>query len=46
MCEIMKCEICEKETDIVVGCSRCGRLVCTGCEAALPDDEPICEECF
>lgn len=45
----MKCEMCGTETDVPVGCSMCGRLVCPDCEAALPDDEadePVCEECF
>lgn len=45
----MKCEMCEEETDVVLGCSICARLICPDCEAAMPegeDDEPICEECF
>jgi hypothetical protein len=45
----MNCESCGEETDVFVGCSRCGKLVCPACEAAVPDDEagePICEECF
>ena len=49
-----ECEICGTVTDEIVGCSECGRMICTGCEAAVdidPDsddcgDEPVCEECF
>ncbi len=45
----MQCEMCGDETDTIVGCMMCGRLICPGCEAAQPEDEPddpLCEECF
>ncbi len=42
------CERCLEETETVVGCSFCARLICPKCEAAAPNDlsEPLCEECF
>jgi len=46
----MKCEICGKEAENLVGCCRCGQLICLACEAAKPDDEDndevVCEKCF
>lgn len=47
--QIFECEMCECEVEIVVGCCRCGRLVCLDCQASIPEDEeiePVCEECF
>jgi len=47
MNETFLCELCDKEVDTIVGCGRCGRLVCVDCLAAWDeDDEPVCEECF
>jgi hypothetical protein len=44
-----KCDLCGCEEEFLIGCGKCTRLLCPGCEAALPDDdedEPLCEECF
>lgn len=45
-----ECELCGQPDIGLVGCGRCGRLMCGACEAAIPEDEatddPICEECF
>lgn len=44
-----RCELCGEETDVILGCSVCGRFICPGCEAARDEgepDEPVCEECF
>lgn len=42
------CERCGATVETILGCSRCGRLICTGCEAATDDDgaEIVCEGCF
>lgn len=43
----MKCERCGVETDVIIGCSVCGQIICPGCESASSDqDEPVCEDCF
>lgn len=43
-----KCELCGEDTEILIGCAQCGKLIGPCCEAADEDDsdESICEACF